>query len=425
MSRPKTGSVTGAPRRRERDAVDPQQRPSPSSDAERAADGQGDEAPRRSAMTDAADRRQVGQVAGVDVDGGPRTRSPGRPARSLAGPGGPTAGRRSGRFVEPVEPAAEPCRRRTGPRRPAARGGRASQRLPSRTTRASTSPPTNSPTCAPRRVQKTASKPTLAIPDRIGPRGRARRRAHDDTMTSDDDDRDRPRPSCRRIPRPAAVVRAADGPSAGAARAAGRRRRGRLPTAGAADRERFGLVGVVGLVAPSSTSSGSRPRRSSSVVVAPGSGSSSRLGPRSGRSAAGRRRRPARLGLAASKLVHELVEQFAHGVAESSLRPRLRPFDRRAGSRRGPCRRARSDASPRPARLEPERGPDAAGHAPRPGRVVGGDDGASRIWRRPASSRISPDRAPANGRPRRASGGSGGGPAAGATSRKRRRRRRR
>ena len=86
---------------------------------------------------------------------------------------------------------------------------------------------------------------------------------------------------------------------------------------------------------------------------------------------------------------------------------------------RGPSRPARSGASRR-------RGPARNGSRPyrqaaaRHGRSgsSGGTSRPTRICSRPASSRISPDSAPENAGPSRASGGSGGGPAAGATSRK-------
>ena len=69
--------------------------------------------------------------------------------------------------------------------------------------------------------------------------------------------------------------------------------------------------------------------------------------------------------------------------------------------------------------FEAERGADREGRPPRPGRIVWRHETRERgCGSRPASSRISPERAPERAGPRRPSGGSGGGPAAGATSRK-------
>ena len=131
----------------------------------------------------------------------------------------------------------------------------------------------------------------------------------------------------------------------------------------------------------------------------------------------------ARCGLAPAQLLHEVVEQVAHRTGSLARSARLRagagprppggtPPRTVSASSFGPHRR-------RPRRLEPERGPDrqraraTAGSGRRAGRPA-----PSRIWSRPASSRISPDSAPVTAGPSRASGGSGGGPAAGATSRK-------
>ena len=356
MSRPKTGSVTAVAPSGENGTWCAQSRIVSHAGRQRAADGQGDQH-RHDHEAHARDRRQVGQVVGVEDE------RPGLAERGWAGPS-PAAGVRGRRIVDPVDDAPQ-----AGLRRSAGGGlSRAARaRLPSRTTRASTRPPMNSRACDPTRVQKTPSKWTLAYHSASVHRSIPNVNSTNSTMSAATMTQ---RPMRRPRPIPRAVVGAAwTSPAADRLR---RRPAGGRLLLGPVRRRRRRIVRRLA----SSRSSSSSGSRSSGSTRFGGFGASGRAPPapalRAGAAPPGSRR----TGRASSAESSRYRPQgrwrpsiegrnAARTVSASSLG---RIVAARAGSKRNAARidqRRRATDGPDPRAGRASRGASAAGRRPR------------------------------------------------------------
>ena len=399
MSRPKTGSVDGRGAVGENGTRFAHSRTvshaAPSEPADRA--GRGRRATTVRAMP--ASGRQVGHVVGLEGD-----RLAARRTRRAAGPAPVRRRVGLGGLVEPVD------ERRGGCPAPSPGGGLsrpASQRFPSRTTSGEHEAADEQPEPGADPGPEDAVEPDARVPEGVGPQVDADAEQEENAMTSRDPEAAGRSAARRRRRR--AVVRAARRAPAAAARCV-------RPASGSAR-----------------ASEASSARRSSSAIGDPGPSLDAvavvrhRHRGRRGRSPGSGGVSPARLRLAPAELLHEVVEQVAHRRRESSGVRRggreasrsVRPSTARRNAARTVSASSFVAHRRRPRRLEPEGRP----HGQRARATAGSGRRAarsppSRIWSRPASSRISPDSAPATAGPRRPSGGSGGGPAAGATSRK-------
>ena len=337
---------------------------------------------------------------------------------------------------EPVRPRLE----QPGPRRVRGRHEAAGEpaALPSSTTSAIARPATNSPTCAPRRVDRTLTKPTDWYQIDVGPEVDADADQQDDEQ---DDDADRGRGRARRKMLPMEGGRApSSGPPTGAPdpSAAGSRPSRGCPTCAAAGRRAASAAGS-GWARRRRGASPSASSRAVVLVAGPSaSAASSSSADRARRLRARARRAALGLGTPPFQLPHELVEQVAHRTAFwGSRRQQAGPLgrssvariresdpagaglraveclDRAAEARQDLLRElVRAGAWRRAPARSGTRSGSPAGSAT--GRVSssGGTTGVRRIASRPSSSRISPDSDPANAGPRRSErwlGGRAGG----------------
>ena len=241
----------------------------------------------------------------------------GRPPGAPKEPNDPVARCRALRSACRWASARRPATARSRPGRSGSGGGTsrpAMSRLPSRTISAMTPAAMNRPACAPSRVQNTLSKPTLLVPDRVGPQVDAR--GGEDQQRDDRDDAD---------DEPGAAHHRAERRRAGRRRPGRRRGAGKacsgagsLPCGGAGvERSPMG-VGSVGPAASPASSVESAP----SCAASSPSSAASRLGlvvVVRGTLAVARRlvrvvvgEAAFRLGAPALELAHELVEEVAH-----------------------------------------------------------------------------------------------------------------
>ncbi len=425
MSLLKIGSVTEAVGENGH-AVDPEQDGLPRPGHRRSEDD-GDEQ-RDPAEDPAGERGQVRQVAGIEDDGAARpvvgaarvvARPPERVAAAERGPWAASLVGRLGRRVDPVDDRLEPAaalavrgrRQATGkPQVPEQDEERQDERADPESERRRQAGPEDG-------IEADARVPQ-GIGPQVEPDGEQQEDADDDGDAKDEPD---PAPGTG-CPTRAAVIRAA------------RSSASPRPTATGAmfvqDRRLVLIAGLVlvlgvrlsfvdGVIRRLIIVVGGGVVRFFDRMVMVGVAAFRRAGASFGGD--GIRILPARKRLTLAELLHEIVEQVAHPAASiyglavqgrwSPSMARPKPARTVSASSFGRIAAARAGSNRNAARIA---------RGTRHGLVSssGGAISPSRIWSRPASSRISPESAPLTPGPRRASGGSGGGPAAGATSRK-------